>query len=77
MSKDKETFTPAELDGLTENIKRLETRLAIVGAITEKIESNQYGLCQACGVEIEVDLLSKDPTTVLCQIHTTTPPGLI
>ncbi len=73
MSTEVSTITSSELERLTGAVADLESQLALLRTVLKKIDSNEYGKCEACASEIEISALSTDPQILFCDPHT--PPG--
>ncbi|MBI4119829.1 MAG: hypothetical protein HY456_03225 [Parcubacteria group bacterium] len=59
-----------EAEEFTTNIgiaNALKERLQEIGAALQKLERNEYGHCEKCGGEIELELLKVNPESRLCQ----------
>ncbi len=48
---------------------QLEIKLRDVKSALSKIEKGNYGLCEVCGKEIEMDRLEADPSAKTCKAH--------
>lgn len=45
----------------------LESRLEDINKALDKIETNNYGICESCGKEIEEDRLEANPAAKTCK----------
>jgi DnaK suppressor protein len=50
-------------------LNELEGRLQLVEKALDKIEDGTYGVCEACGEEIEADRLKANPAATTCKVH--------
>jgi RNA polymerase-binding transcription factor DksA len=50
-------------------VEQLETRLEEVEEALHKIQSGNYGKCETCGEEIEMDRLEANPAAKTCKSH--------
>jgi RNA polymerase-binding transcription factor DksA len=64
---------PAPPPGLAV-LEQVEAELAGVQTALERLDSGQYGLCEACGQAIGDDLLAADPLRRLCGAHAPSAP---
>jgi len=48
-------------------LNTLEKRLADINKSLQKIENNNYGICENCGKEIEEDRLAVNPAALTCK----------
>ncbi len=61
-----------KIESFEENIaivRKLEARLAEVGAALETIAHGTYGTCSVCGAEIEAARLEANPAATTCKTH--------
>lgn len=47
----------------------LKVRLVDIQKALEKIEHNEYGKCEECGMEIEPEVLNAAPESRYCKMH--------
>lgn len=59
----------AEYDDNRNELDQLEARLGEVKVALEKIERDEYGICEVCEKPIEEDRLEADPTAKTCKAH--------
>lgn len=50
-------------------LRPLDIRLDEINDALEKIEKNNYGVCETCGEEIEEDRLEANPAARTCKKH--------
>lgn len=51
----------------SDKLNLLEKKLYNVNNALSKIENGNYGLCEVCGIEIEADRLSINPSATTCK----------
>jgi RNA polymerase-binding transcription factor DksA len=61
-----ESVAADEQTGIRDEIR---TRIEDVRVALNKIENNNYGLCEECGKEIEKEILDIVPESRLCKEH--------
>lgn len=50
-------------------LEQLEVRLTEVNNALKKIDEGKYGICDVCGIEIEHDRLTANPSAATCKTH--------
>ena len=58
-----------EFEGNTGIIKQLESQLNEVNAALTRIDKGNYGICETCGKEIELDRLEANPSSRISIKH--------
>ncbi len=69
MESEEVSLSTSDLEQLNEKVRRLELKLASLQAMVKKIDADAYGLCEACGSEIDIETLSSNPETIFCGQH--------
>jgi RNA polymerase-binding transcription factor DksA len=58
-----------ELEGNKALINALEEQLREVTGALEKINTDKFGVCEVCGIEIEEDRMEANPSAKTCKEH--------
>jgi RNA polymerase-binding transcription factor DksA len=58
-----------EFENKNSEVEQLEVQLKDVKSALEKIEDGNYGKCEVCGEDIEVDRLTANPSAKTCTVH--------
>ena len=69
MEGEEVSLSTADLEQLNEKVRKLELKIASLQSMVKKIDADAYGLCEACGSEIDVETLSSNPETIFCGQH--------
>ena len=69
MGNEGSQLTTSDLERLAAKVVELESQLAQLQSLMSKIDSNSYGKCEACGTEIELEILAADPNALFCSQH--------
>ena len=69
MTTDGTSISSSDLEKLSTRVLELESQLARLQTLVRKIDSGTYGRCDACGADLEMDVLVSDPETFLCSSH--------
>ena len=64
---DEKTDEVEELSNRFGEENDMKKRLDEIDSALQKIEKGEYGLCESCGEEIEVEILDIDPESRLCK----------
>lgn len=67
-----ENTTADNIEDYEENVaivRTLESRYQDIASALEKIENKNYGLCQMCKEEIDVERLEANPSAQTCRKH--------
>jgi len=64
---DEETDKSEEVGNQLAIARDLKNRLSEVNIALEKIRTGKYGICEKCGMEIEMEILDIDPESRLCK----------
>lgn len=60
---------PEDLKVQIQKVSNLESELSHLQGIMKRIDTDSYGRCEACGAEIDQEVLSSNPATILCATH--------
>lgn len=67
-----DTDAPLDQDKINDfsrKIKDLESDLAKIQGVMDKIESGTFGKCEECGKELDLHVIAKNPVQQLCSDH--------
>lgn len=77
MENEHSNFSTHDLGKIAEQVKSLESQLADLGSIMQRIEAGSYGTCTSCGDPLTLDDLKAAPTQNLCSMHRPTGEDLV
>lgn len=69
MSSDNPYISATDIEQNSKKVEEIEMQLAELQTIMGKIESNAYGVCEACGSALDLQTLRSNPVATLCSEH--------